>query len=257
MKSTRKFRKLTTPEIKILSSGGCSCDDWTKVHVIEGFDPSRCQNVTFSGDIRLGNFSKSFTDESGVKVRCGINNAHIHNCDIGSDVLISNIGDYIANYRIEDDVIIKNCGKIHTEGVSTFGNGTQVAVLNETGGRSVRMWEKLSAHQAYIIALYRHRYKAISNIERMVAGYSESVSSDTGSIGTGSHILSCRNVRNVRIGAYSKIEGAISLDEGSINSCKEDPVLIGPGVIMEHFIVCSGSIVTESTLIDKCFIGQG
>jgi hypothetical protein len=26
---------------------------------------------------------------------------------------------------------------------------------------------------------------------------------------------------------------------------------------MEHFIVCSGSTVTESTLIDKCFIGQG
>ena len=36
-----------------------------------------------------------------------------------------------------------------------------------------------------------------------------------------------------------------------------DPVFIGPGVIMEHFIVCSGSIVTDSTLIDKCFIGQG
>jgi hypothetical protein len=49
----------------------------------------------------------------------------------------------------------------------------------------------------------------------------------------------------------------MSLNEGSINSCKEDPVFIGPGVIMEHFIVCSGSIVTESTLIDKCFIGQG
>jgi hypothetical protein len=26
---------------------------------------------------------------------------------------------------------------------------------------------------------------------------------------------------------------------------------------MEHFIICSGSKVTESTLIDKCFIGQG
>jgi hypothetical protein len=26
---------------------------------------------------------------------------------------------------------------------------------------------------------------------------------------------------------------------------------------MDHFIVCSGSIITESTLIDKCFIGQG
>jgi hypothetical protein len=53
------------------------------------------------------------------------------------------------------------------------------------------------------------------------------------------------------------VEGTMSLNEGSVNSCAEDPVFIGPGVIMEHFIVCSGSIVTESTLIDKCFIGQG
>jgi len=64
-------------------------------------------------------------------------------------------------------VIIKNCGKICTEGVSTFGNGTKVAVLNEAGGRTVRIWDKLSAHQAYIIALYRHRYKAIQSIEKM------------------------------------------------------------------------------------------
>jgi len=97
-------------------------------------------------------------------------------------------------------------------------------------------------HQAYIIALYRHRYKAIQSIEKMVSDYSESISSNSGIIRTGSQILSCRNIRNVRIGPFSKIEGAINLDEGSINSCKEDPVLIGPGVIMEHFIVCSGSV---------------
>jgi hypothetical protein len=47
------------------------------------------------------------------------------------------------------------------------------------------------------------------------------------------------------------------LNEGSVNSSEADPVFIGPGVIMEHFIICSGSKVTESTLIDKCFIGQG
>jgi carbonic anhydrase/acetyltransferase-like protein (isoleucine patch superfamily) len=257
MKSTKIFRKLTTSEIKKLTSNGCNCDDWSKVHVTEGFDPSRCQNVLFSGEIKLGSFNKSHTDESGVSIRCGISNAHIHNCEIGSDVLISNIGEYIANYRIEDDVIIKNCGKIHTEGVSTFGNGTEVAVLNETGGRSVRIWNQLSAQQAYIIALYRHRVKAIKKMELMINEYSRSKSSDKGTIGSGSRILSCRYIRNVKIGPFSHVEGTISLDEGSINSCKEDPVIIGPGVIMEHFIICSGSIVTESTLIDKCFIGQG
>ena len=89
----------------------------------------------------LGEFIKTFTDESGVSTRSGISNAHLHNCVIGSNVLIGNIGDYIANYTIEDEVVIKNCGKIHTQGKTTFGNGTEVAVLNETGGRSVRIWD--------------------------------------------------------------------------------------------------------------------
>ncbi len=179
------------------------------------------------------------------------------NCNIGSDVLIVNIGEYIANYNIEDNVIIKNCGKIHTEGESSFGNGTEVAVLNEAGGRSVTIWDKLSAQQAYIIALYRHRAKAVKKIGQMVMDYSKKITSDHGVINRESQIINCRHIRNVKIGPYSKVEGAMSLNEGSINSCKEDPVFIGPGVIMEHFIVCSGSIVTESTLIDKCFIGQG
>lgn len=257
MASDNNFRALEPAEINALAANNCICDDWSDVKVSKGFDPSRCMNVLFSGQVRLGNFSRSVTDKSGVSIHSGIYNAHIHNCTIGSDVLISNIGDYIANYRIEDDVTIKNCGKIHVEGISSFGNGTKVAVLNETGGRTVRIWDKLSAHQAYIIALYRHRYKAIANIDQMVTGYSKSISSETGNIGKGSRVLSCRNIRNVKIGSFSEVEGAISLNEGSINSCSEDPVIIGPGVIMEHFIVCSGSIVTESTLVDKCFIGQG
>lgn len=252
-----KFRNLSDSEIGVLKDGGCRCDEWGRVKVAEGFDPSRCTNVTFSGDIKLGEFIKTFTDDSGVSTRSGISNAHLHNCTVGSNVLIANIGDYIANYIIEDDVVIKNCGKIHTQGKTTFGNGTEVAVLNETGGRSVRIWDRLSAHEAYIIALYRHRVKAISKIEEMVREYSASVSSSYGTIARNTKILNSRDIRNVRFGPFCRIDGVIRLNEGSVNSCREDPVLIGPGVIMDHFIVCSGSIVTDSTLVDKCFIGQG
>jgi hypothetical protein len=257
MSNVKKFRRLTGPEIRTLNANNCRCEDWSRVKVLEGFDPARCINVTFSGDIKLGNFKSSYTDESGVSIKCGISNAHIHNCSVGSNVLINNIGDYIANYNIQDNVIIKNCGKIHTEGESTYGNGIEVAVLNETGGRSVKIWDRLSAQEAYIIALYRHRSKAIGKIEKMVADYSQAITSDRGIIGQNSRILNCRNIRNVRFGAYSFVEGAMSLNEGSVNSCLEDPIFIGPGVIMEHFIICSGSIITESTLIDKCFVGQG
>jgi hypothetical protein len=251
------YRNLTLSETEILRSNGCSCNDWKRIRVKDAFNPSCCINVIFSGEISLGVFNEPYTDESGVSVPSGILNARLHNCAIGSNVIINNIGDYIANYIIEDKVVIKNCGKIHTEGISSFGNGTSIAVLNETGGRSVKMWDRLSAHEAYIIALYRHRSKAVSIIEKMVDDYSSSHSSDTGTIGYGSRILNCSRIRNVRFAPFSHADGAMTLNEGSVNSCEEDPVFIGPGVIMEHFIVCSGSVVTESTLIDKCFIGQG
>jgi len=253
----KKYRKLTRNEIQSMTRNNCSCDDWGKIMVMEGFNPLQCKNVTFSGDIKLGVFDKPFVEESGVSIPAGILNARIHNCTIGSNVVINNTGEYIANYNIEDEVIIKNCGKICTEGISKFGNGTSIAVLNEAGGRMVKIWDRLSAHEAYIIALYRHRSKAVKILGKMIDDYSDSIASDRGIISRNSRIINCNSIRNVKVGPYSRIEGAVSLDEGSINSCKEDPVFIGPGVIMEHFIVCSGSIITESTLIDKCFIGQG
>lgn len=251
------YRNLAIHEVNALTKNGCSCDDWNRVRVKEGFDPSRCKNVIFSGDIRLGVFNEPFIDESGIIIQSGILNARLHNCSIGSDVIINNIGDYIANYNIEDKVVIKNCGKIRTEGISTFGNGTTVNVLNETGGRAVKIWDRLSAHEAYIIALYRHRHEAVRIIEKMVEDYSLAHSSGRGTIGQNSKIFNTSNVRNINFGPSSFVEGAMILNEGSVNSSEADPVFIGPGVIMEHFIICSGSRVTESTLIDKCFIGQG
>lgn len=251
------YREISKSEIEVLKLNGCCCDNWDHVRVKNGFNPSRCKNVIFSGDITLGIFEKPFVDESGVSIPSGIINATLYNCSVGSNGLIQNIGDYIANYNIGDNVVIKNCGKINVEGISSFGNGTNIAVLNETGGREVKIWDRLSSHEAYINSLYRHRSNAVSAIEKMVDDYSLSHSSGTGIIGNNSRIFNCSNIRNVKIGPFSKIEGSITLNEGSINSCEADPVFIGPGVIMEHFIVCSGSIVTESTLIDKCFIGQG
>ncbi len=257
MTMKKDYRSLTTTETEILQSNGCSCDEWSRVKVKDGFDPFRCRNIIFSGDISLGVFRESFIDGSGVVMPSGLQNARIHNCTIGSDVIISNIGDYIANYIIEDNVVIRNCGRIHTEGISSFGNGREVSVLNETGGRSVKIWDRLSAHEAYITALYRHRKLAVTKIERMVDDYALSVSAAMGIIGHRSRILNCSTIRNVKVGPFSSIEGSMDLNEGSLNSTESDPVYIGSGVIMEHFIVCSGSVVKDSTLVDNCFIGQG
>ena len=46
---------------------------------------------------------------------------------------------YIANYEIGSDTFIENVDIILVDRLSTFGNGVEVAVLNETGGREVLM----------------------------------------------------------------------------------------------------------------------
>jgi len=251
------FRKLTAAEKTLLESNGCHCNEWDNVQVTGTFNPESYHRVKFSGEIRLGKAGGQRKDKSGIMYHEGISDARIHNCEIGNNVVICNISGYIANYVIADNVTISDCGRIFTEGESTFGNGQGIAVLNETGGRQVRMWDRLSSQLGYVVSLYRHRKGTIEAINRMIDTYCDSVRSSKGFIGEGCTITGCPMMRNVRLGSSVKIENALKLDEGSVNSCLQAPVYIGPGVIMEKFIVCSDSVVTDATIISKCFIGQG
>lgn len=251
------YRSLSTEEIHGLEAAGCRSYSWESVFVKDPFNAERIQNVTFSGTVRLGLFSGIARERCGLPMRHGIKNAHIHNCTIADNVTISDITGYIANYDIGEGVVIRNCGHITTEGHTTFGNGTRVAVLNETGAREVPIWDRLTSHMAYIITLYRHRPAAIEAIEELIAGYVKQTRSDRGEIGSGSYLSGCGTIKNVRISSGAIIEDVSRLAEGTVNSSLKDPVYIGNDVIMDHFIVCSGSKVSDAAVIDKCFIGQG
>ena len=252
-----KFRPLSAEQIAQMSEQGCSCADWSNVTVAEGFDAGRVRSTHFYGKVRLGIFDKEVSFFGGVKKPTGISNATIHNCIIGNNVYIDQVRSYIANYIIEDDVVIENVELLAVEGESSFGNGVEVAVLVETGGREIPIYDQLSAHTAYIIAFYRHRPKVIENLQKMIAGYTKSVTSSMGLLASGSKLINCRTIKNVKVGANCIIEGVDRLENGTINSCAEDPVYIGPSVIAEDFICGSGSIITDGTIICNCFIGQG
>jgi len=251
------YRNLSIGEIRGLEAAGCRSSSWGSVLVKEPFNAERIQNVTFSGIVKLGLFNGIARERCGLPLPHGIKNAHIHNCTIEDNVTITDITGFIANYDIGEGVVIRNCGHISTEGRTSFGNGTRVAVLNETGGREVPIWDRLTSHMAYIITLYRHRPAAIEVIENLIDKYTESVKSDRGVIGSGSYIAGCGTIKNVKIGNGSVIEDVSRLAEGSVNSSFKDPVYIGNDVIMDHFIICSGSKVNDAAVIDKCFIGQG
>ena len=248
--------KLTAEQIAALEAQSCRCENWSEVTVAEDFNPKYVRNVNFSGQIRLGSFNKIFTLAGGIKKHSGIYHATLHNVIVGDDCMIEHIRNYIANYIIGDGSYIENVTDLITYGETSFGNGTKVSVLNETGGREVAIHEHLSSHEAYITALYRHDQKLIESLNDLVSKYVESSKSSFGVIGKDVEILDAMHIVNVKIGDNARIKGASRLRNGSIVSCAEAPVYIGMNVIADDFIVESGSSITDGVSLTRCFVGQ-
>lgn len=250
------FRRLTEEEILQLKAQLCRAESWEQIEVHPDFTTDHIHNVRFSGNIKLGIFSESFVREGGIKMHSGIRNAALHNVRIGDNCLIENINNYIANYTIGEGSIIDNCDLIVVDGKSYFGNGVEVAVLNETGGREVVITDKLSAHTAYIMALYRHRPQLISQLREIALYYADKHASEMGTIGKKVVISNAGVIKGVRIGDYCRIEGVNLLSNGSINSNENAPVYIGNGVICNNFIVSSGAKIDSGATLSNCFVGQ-
>ena len=252
----KSYRKLSDTEIAVLQSQMCTAEDWNRIEVSEGFTPEFIRYTRFSGDIRIGAFNKEFCLAGGMKKHSGLYHTTLHNVTVGDDCCIENVKNYIANYEIGSDTFIENVDIILTDGVSSFGNGVEVAVLNETGGREVMIYDGLSAQIAYVMALYRHRPELIARLRCMIMSYVESVKSDMGHIGSNVTIADAGYIKNVRIGDWCKIEGASRLKNGSINSNGHAPVHVGVGVVGDDFIISSGSEVEDGVTFSRCFIGQ-
>ena len=163
-----KYRKLTEKEIAILQAQMCTASDWNDVEVAEGFTPEYVYYTRFSGKVRLGRFRKVFEMPGGIRKHSGLYHTTLHNVTVEDDCCIENVKNYIANYEIGHDSFIENVDIILTDGRSSFGNGVEVSVLNETGGREVMIYDRLSAHQAYIMALYRHRPELVAGDRKSV-----------------------------------------------------------------------------------------
>ena len=250
------MRDLTSTEIQRLEAQSCSAEDWSRVQISDAQSLKYIRGVRFSGDIRLGRFERSFEMPGGIHKHTGIFNATLHDVTIGDDCCIENIKNYIANYDIADNCFIENVDIILCDGPTSFGNGVEVAVLNETGGREVTIHDGLTAHEAYLEAFYRHRPMLIEQLKRFAAVCTAERTSTRGTIGSHATIVDTGYIKNMYVGAYAKVEGAGRLKNGTLNSREEAPIHIGYGVIADDFIVQDGSSVEDCTTLSRVYVGQ-
>ncbi len=253
----KTYRKLTPAEIQTLADRRCTCADWSLVEVADGFDAARLDSVLLVGRVRIGSTAGTVEGLCGEARDCSLSNATLINCTIGDNTRIANVGVHIANYIIGDGVCIENIGTMHTRPAATFGNGVEVAVLNEAGGREVILFNELSSQFAYIMCLHRHRPAVTEKLKKIALDCTAAQRSDCGRIGDAARIFSTPEIIDVNVGPSATINAARSLVNGTVLSAPESPSTVARGVAAKDFIIAEASNVTDAAILEKVFVGQG
>jgi len=250
------YRALNPQEIMQLTGQACTCADWSLVQVAPDFSPEYIRGVHFVGQVRIGT-QQLMAEPEGIPIHSGVYRTTLCECTIGDNVYIADVPGGINRYTIGDNAIIENVAQLSTRGLSRFGNGIRVPVLNEAGGREVPLSDRLTAQIAYLLAMYRHRPGTLTALSDIIEQHARSVASATGTVGEGARLLHCGRLMNLRIGAHATLQGVIRATEGTILSSAEVPTMVGDGTILDEFILCSGATVTDGAILKRCFVGQG
>jgi NDP-sugar pyrophosphorylase family protein len=250
------YRQLTRSEIKLLELQYCYCEDWDKVLVTEHFSPEKVRNVSFSGEVKIGDLSGSIETGDGSKKSGGIDHAFISNTTIGNNVRISHVNN-LSNYIIEDDVVIENVSELSVTGLTNFGNGSKLDILNEGGGRTLTIFDRLTSQIAYLQVCYRHDAQFQTRLQEVIDRYVQTKRALMGLIRRGARVYDCILLKNLIVGESVTLNGAFSLEDGTILGSSSNPSVVGVGVVAKHFIILEGSQVDSGAILDKCFVGQG
>lgn len=121
-----QFRNMTPAEIAAVESLGSSAEAWSQVSVADDFTPFQLLQSHLEGKVVVG---------SGARI----------------------IRSRVCNYHIGEGALVEGVTALECRRRSTFGNGVGVATMNECGGRTVKIFDRLSAQAAYLMAVYRHR----------------------------------------------------------------------------------------------------
>ncbi|HQQ86067.1 MAG TPA: DUF4954 family protein, partial [Candidatus Marinimicrobia bacterium] len=216
-------RQLTQAEINLLEKQGCRAENWEKIIIKPDFNPANVHNVTFAGAVEIGNCCGVQEVKPGCLKNCGIYDSYIRNCTIADNVYIANVKNLI-NYTIEKDVIIENVGDLIVTGETTFGNGTELEILNEGGGRILPIYDRLNAQIAYMIVVYKHDANLQKALKKLVSDYVAKRKANRGVISQGVRIYNSNIIRNVQIGEKATVSGALLLEDGTIAGSEVDPV---------------------------------
>ncbi|MFH1824148.1 MAG: DUF4954 family protein [Candidatus Firestonebacteria bacterium] len=248
----KNLRKLKKEEIIKLEQNGNHSSDWNKIKVNIDFNPLRVFNSTFYGEIMLGSFKENIKYES-ADIPSGIYNSTIINCEIGNNVLIKDVK-LLSNYIINAGAILINNGTITADSKNTFGNGIEMSLCIETGGREIYSFAEITVEIAEKITKSRGDKKLLEEFKIFIDKYLSLITINKGYIGKNVRIINTPEVRNSFMGDSAKVINALRVNNCTLLSNDEEKTEISYGASVSDSILQWGSEVTTMGIVSSSIL---
>jgi len=251
-----KVRLLTTREIKQLKAQGNEADEWKKILVKDKFSPDHIVGNRFRGQCVLGIFTgKELKAGSSVNLSSGIYRSIIIESEIGDNCCIWNAG-CIANYIVKAQSVLFNVGSLVCSRDSAFGNGRDVSVGIETGGRNVLSFAEMTIPIAQMVSTNRNNNELLEAYNNFIKKYTAACNIGFGIVENDVIIRNTLQVEDCYIGESTIIDDAILLQNSTILGSTEEPVEISHGVYVRNSCLQWGCHVTSLAIVDDSILTE-
>eukprot|EP00123_Amoebidium_parasiticum_P012661 comp21505_c0_seq1/m.29831 comp21505_c0_seq1/g.29831 ORF comp21505_c0_seq1/g.29831 comp21505_c0_seq1/m.29831 type:complete len:650 (-) comp21505_c0_seq1:31-1980(-) len=249
-----KYRKLIGAEKWQMEQQGVRAEDWNKVLVTHDFESARVQNCTLQGNIRLGNFSGYIhLKRRGIKLPAGVYNCDLNNVTVEDGALVSRVS-LISNCFIGHDACVMGCGEVTCTGDTSFGNGIELPLAIETGGRDTGMYAEMTVAAAAGVASNRSDKKGLSEYKDTLKEYVAKATSPVSIIGWGARVMHTPKVTNVYMGPGAIIDSAVCVNNVTMLSTLEECSMILAGCEAKNTLMQWGSTLEGVSMTSNALL---
>lgn len=250
-----KVRPLKAVEIKKLKAHGNYSDDWKKILVSEKFRTENISGNQFIGKCVFGHFDgKEIKADASLSLPSGIYNSTIKNSEIGDNCSIWSAG-CISNYIIGKGAVVFEAGSLTCSENTSFGNGREISIGIETGGREVLSFAEMTIPIAHAVSTKRNS-PLIGEYKDFIKSYMALCKSGVGIVENGCRILRMPKIEDSFIGEASVVDSVSLIQNSTILGSPDEPVEISHGAFVKNSCLQWGSHVTSMAIVDDSVLTE-
>lgn len=249
------IRNLSPEEIERLQQNGNYSQNWSTVFIAEKFDVDKVHNCIFLGDVVIGGLWKFSKEYDGFVSLIGLYNSTIMNSEIGNNAAIRNV-ECISNYIIKDNVLISNIGQLSCSPPTLFGNGCDIKIAIETGGREVISFADISIPIAEIAAKSRADKELLQEYSQFISHYCKKITFHKGIIEENAVLLNTSVIKNAYVGKSAIINGAALVEDAAILSSENDKTKITTGAYVKKSVLQWGAEVSSMAIVNSSVLTE-